>query len=127
MLVSDGGLQPTPIFAASWILTITAHDVENFECVQRLYDFVLASHPLMQIYLVCAVILAYKGELEANAEEYQSSVCFFVFKSPLTKLSDPVELEKILMRARLLEDQIPINVLLTEAKEDHNVVLTDRP
>ena len=29
-LVSDEGLQPTPVFATSWILTFFSHDIENF-------------------------------------------------------------------------------------------------
>ena len=99
MLVSDDGLQPTPIFATSWILTLFSHDVENFACVQRLFDVVLASHPLMITYLVCACILAYQNELEENAEEFQSSVCFFVFKAPLVKLNDLNKLETIIAKA----------------------------
>jgi len=29
-LVSDDGLQPMPIFTASWLLTVFAHDIEHF-------------------------------------------------------------------------------------------------
>ena len=103
MLVSDDGLQPTPIFATSWTLTVFAHDVENFACVQRLYDVVLASHPLIIIYLICACILFYKEELIENADEYQSSVCFFVFKAPLIKLNDIQKVEKIIEHSREIE------------------------
>ena len=87
MLVSDDGLQPTPIFTTSWNLTIFAHDIENFSSVQRLYDVFLASHPLMIVYLVVATIMLYRDELYDNVNEFQSSVCFFVFKAPLTKLN----------------------------------------
>ena len=96
MLVSDDGLQPTPIFVTSWILTIFAHDVEKFESVQRLYDVVLASHPLIIVYLVCATILAHSDLIYEHADEYQSSVCFFVFKAPLQRLSDSDTLERII-------------------------------
>ena len=41
----------------------------------------------MIIYLTVAVILMYKEELYEHSEEYQSSVCFFVFKAPLEKIS----------------------------------------
>ena len=126
MLVSDDGLQPTPIFATSWTLTVFAHDVENFACVQRLYDVVLASHPLIIIYLICACILFYKEELIENADEYQSSVCFFVFKAPLIKLNDIQKVEKIIEHSREIEQEIPISVLLTEAKADNGISLTDR-
>ena len=88
-LVSDDGLQPMPIFATSWILTTFAHDIENFDAVQTLYDVMLASHPLMIIYLVVAMIKIHEPELEEYADEYQSSVCFFVFKAPIRKLDQP--------------------------------------
>ena len=126
MLVSDDGLQPTPIFATSWTLTIFSHDVENFACVQRLFDVVLASHPLMIIYLICACILIYKEELYENAEEFQSSVCFFVFKAPLLKLNDLEQVEKIIERASEIEKEIPIGVLLTEAKAENGIVVNER-
>ena len=29
-LVSDDGCLPTPLFVTSWILTVFAHDIENF-------------------------------------------------------------------------------------------------
>lgn len=32
-VVSDSGLQPMPIFCTSWILTVFAHDIENFDSV----------------------------------------------------------------------------------------------
>ena len=40
----------------------------------------------MIIYLAVAMIILYRTELEEGADEYQSSVCFFVFKAPMTKL-----------------------------------------
>ena len=69
-VVSDGGLQPMPIFTTSWILTFFSHDVERYESVQRIYDIILAEHPLFIVYLVVATILLYKEELVENAEEY---------------------------------------------------------
>ena len=105
-----------------------AHDIENFACVQRLYDVVLASHPLMIVYLVCACILAHRDELEENVDEYQSSVCFFVFKSPLLKLSNLEQLERIIEQAAELAQELPIGVLLAEAKaKDNDIKLTERP
>ena len=99
MLISDNGQQPTPIFVTSWTLTFFAHDIENFASVQRLYDVILASHPLIIVYLMCACILAYRDEIFANYDEFQSSVCFFVFKSPLTKLNSLEVVESLIERA----------------------------
>ncbi|EKX45636.1 hypothetical protein GUITHDRAFT_71204 [Guillardia theta CCMP2712] len=38
-----------PIFALSWILTWFAHDLKSLDKIERLYDFFLASHPLMSL------------------------------------------------------------------------------
>ena len=70
MLVSDDGLQDMPIFATSWILTIFSHDIEKFDCVQRIFDTCLASHPLIIVYLVVATIQAYEEELFDLVDEY---------------------------------------------------------
>ena len=70
----------------------------------------------MIVYLVVATIILYKDELYENVDEFQSSVCFFVFKAPLLKLNDLEQVEKIIERASEIEKEIPIGVLLTEAK-----------
>ena len=61
-----------------------------------MYDYFLASHPLSIVYLVVSTIILYKEELFENAEEFQSSVCFFVFKAPLTKLNNIDQVEKVI-------------------------------
>ena len=99
MLLSDYGEMPTPIFVTSWTLTFFAHDVENFECVQRLYDSILASHPLMIVYIMCACILAHRDEIVENYADFQSSVSFFIFKAPLTKMNSLEMVERIIERA----------------------------
>jgi len=103
-LASDDGLQPMPIFATSWILTTFAHDIESLEAVQRLYDVLLASHPLMIVYLCVAMIKLYEEELEENAEEMQSSVCFFVFKAPLKKLNSLDQVNRLVSLALEFEE-----------------------
>ena len=87
---------------------------------------VLASHPLVIIYLVVATILEHKEELEENAEEYQSSVCFFVFKPPLTKLNSIDVVERIIARAAEIQAEIPIQTLLLSAEKDRDLTLTSR-
>ena len=44
-----------PYFALSWVITWFAHDVESRGVVERIYDFLISSHPLMPIYLSAAV------------------------------------------------------------------------
>ncbi len=44
-----------PFFALSWFLTWFAHDLTRFAHVCRIFDFFLASHPLMPVYMSAAV------------------------------------------------------------------------
>lgn len=125
-LVSDDGLQPMPMFVTSWILTIFAHDIENFEAVQNLYDVMLASHPLMIIYLVVAMIEIHEPELEEFADEYQSSVCFFVFKAPIRKLDQPDTVTELIAKALEYEENNPIAALLDQAYEEEGIEVTKR-
>lgn len=43
------------IFALSWLITWYGHVLSDFRHVLRLYDFFLASHPLMAIYFAAVV------------------------------------------------------------------------
>ena len=47
--------QVPPFFALSWVLTWFSHDIVRYHHVTRIFDFLLASHPLMVVYLSCAV------------------------------------------------------------------------
>ena len=40
-----------PFFGLSWQLTWFAHTIDDFTTVQRLFDFFMASHPLMPLYV----------------------------------------------------------------------------
>ena len=92
-ICTDEGLQ-LPIFTTSWILTKLAHCIDNFNNLQRIYDFILANHPLMIIHLSVSIILEYTDEIMEQAEEYQSSVCYVVFHK-LKRLNDENIVEKI--------------------------------
>ena len=50
----------------------------------------------MIVYLVVATIILYKDELYDNVDEFQSSVCFFVFKAPLVKLNQLENVETVI-------------------------------
>ena len=43
------------LFALSWLITWFGHVLRNFDTIVRLYDFFLATHPLMPVYLSAAV------------------------------------------------------------------------
>eukprot|EP00730_Choanoeca_flexa_P007275 TRINITY_DN12306_c0_g1_i1.p2 TRINITY_DN12306_c0_g1~~TRINITY_DN12306_c0_g1_i1.p2 ORF type:complete len:219 (+),score=36.58 TRINITY_DN12306_c0_g1_i1:857-1513(+) len=67
-LVFDrAGLEPS--FAISWVITWFAHEVESLDELQRLFDFLLASHPLMVLYLSAAVVHQHREDvLEVECE-----------------------------------------------------------
>ena len=45
------------VFALSWLITWYGHVLKDFTTIVRLYDFFLATHPLMPVYFGAAVSL----------------------------------------------------------------------
>lgn len=43
------------VFALSWLITWYGHVLKDFSTIVRLYDFFLATHPLMPVYFGAAV------------------------------------------------------------------------
>lgn len=43
------------IFALSWLITWFGHVLNEFSSIVRLYDFFIACHPLMAVYMGAAV------------------------------------------------------------------------
>ncbi|KAG7500868.1 hypothetical protein JOB18_032223 [Solea senegalensis] len=52
------------IFALSWLITWYGHVLSEFKHTLRLYDFFLASHPLMPIYLAATIVLHREKEVK---------------------------------------------------------------
>ncbi|MBN3321805.1 TBC20 protein, partial [Atractosteus spatula] len=53
------------IFALSWLITWYGHVLSDFRHVLRLYDFFLASHPLMAIYFAAVIVLYREKEVKS--------------------------------------------------------------
>uniref|UniRef100_A0A8C5W6R9 TBC1 domain family member 20 n=1 Tax=Leptobrachium leishanense TaxID=445787 RepID=A0A8C5W6R9_9ANUR len=51
------------IFALSWLITWYGHVLSNYHQVLRLYDFFLASHPLMPVYCAAQMVLMREQEV----------------------------------------------------------------
>ncbi|XP_038654611.1 TBC1 domain family member 20 isoform X2 [Scyliorhinus canicula] len=51
------------IFALSWLITWYGHVLSKFRHTVRLYDFFLASHPLMPVYIAAAIVLHREKEV----------------------------------------------------------------
>ncbi|XP_057683707.1 TBC1 domain family member 20 isoform X3 [Corythoichthys intestinalis] len=52
------------IFALSWLITWYGHVLSEFKHTLRLYDFFLASHPMMPIYLAATIVLHREKEVK---------------------------------------------------------------
>ena len=50
-------------FALSWILTWFSHNLHHFGQVAHLFDFLLASHPLMPLYITATIIHQHRDQL----------------------------------------------------------------
>lgn len=57
LLVTCNETQPVPLFMTSWPLTFFSHDIENLECCRRVFDFILAEHPLIIVYICASLII----------------------------------------------------------------------
>lgn len=64
--------QIEPFFALSWIITWFSHDIRDTVLVKRLFDFFIASHALMPIYMSIAMVLH-----PFNRTEVLSTECDF--------------------------------------------------
>uniref|UniRef100_A0A452IAB6 TBC1 domain family member 20 n=1 Tax=Gopherus agassizii TaxID=38772 RepID=A0A452IAB6_9SAUR len=53
------------IFALSWLITWYGHVLTSFPHILRLYDFFLASHPLMPVYFAAVIVLHREAEVLA--------------------------------------------------------------
>jgi len=52
-----------PFFALSWVLTWYSYGLEELDLVCRLYDFLMASHPLSSLYLGAVIVCSLKEDL----------------------------------------------------------------
>ncbi|CAI9737936.1 Hypothetical predicted protein [Octopus vulgaris] len=51
------------MFCLSWIITWYGHVLKEYRHIVRLYDFFIASHPLMPIYVAAAIVLYREKEI----------------------------------------------------------------
>jgi hypothetical protein len=64
-------------FALSATHSLFAHDIQDYEEIARLYDFLLAHEPVMSIYLFAAITISRRTEL-LELEEDQSDILTYV-------------------------------------------------
>ncbi|KAJ7365036.1 hypothetical protein OS493_007677 [Desmophyllum pertusum] len=134
------------VFALSWLITWYGHVLKDFATIVRLYDFFLATHPLMPVYFGAALVIRRRtdvlsGECEMSfvhhllsrvpddlpdyVEELITTAHSLFCKYPPEKLAGAVErylkesmaVAKHKQFLRELEDQRPDSVLRQRRKQ----------
>jgi hypothetical protein len=91
-------LPSNTFFAISAILTLYAHDIQEYSDIARLFDFLLAREAVTSVYLFAAIVLSRKEELlELDPEEEKDMLHF-----KLSKLPKPLDLEALINQAATL-------------------------
>ncbi|KAJ3157677.1 hypothetical protein HDU89_000053 [Geranomyces variabilis] len=99
-----------PYFCLSWVITWYSHNLHDQARVARLFDFLLASNPLMPVYVAAAVVLARKTPLLAQDQEY-STIHHFLSQFPLD-----VNVETLVRDAQAMYTAHPPQALQSFAK-----------
>jgi hypothetical protein len=96
-------LPSNTFFAISAILTLYAHDIQEYSDIARLFDFLLAREAITSVYLFAAIVLSRKDELlELDPEEEKDMLHF-----KLSKLPKPLDLEALISSATSLFEAHP--------------------
>uniref|UniRef100_A0A672T3X5 TBC1 domain family member 20 n=1 Tax=Sinocyclocheilus grahami TaxID=75366 RepID=A0A672T3X5_SINGR len=105
------------IFALSWLITWYGYVLSDFRHVLRLYDFFLASHPLMAIYFA-AVIVLYRQKEVKSSECDMASVHHL-----LSQMPQDLPYEELIGRAQSLFMSCPPSLLTQSAAlQPHNII-----
>uniref|UniRef100_A0A1A8P6K6 TBC1 domain family member 20 n=3 Tax=Nothobranchius TaxID=28779 RepID=A0A1A8P6K6_9TELE len=97
------------IFALSWLITWYGHVLSEFKHTLRLYDFFLASHPLMPIYLAATIVLH-------RAKEVKQTECdMAMVHHLLSHIPQDLPYEVLISQAQALFSQYPPPLLAKQA------------
>ncbi|XP_025943910.1 TBC1 domain family member 20-like [Apteryx rowi] len=102
------------IFALSWLITWYGHVLTNFHHTLRLYDFFLASHPLMPVYFAAAVVLHREEEVLACACDMPS------VHQLLSRIPQDLPYESLVAKAQELFQRHPHAQLARQAALQHH-------
>lgn len=97
------------IFALSWLITWYGHVLPEFKHTLRLYDFFLASHPLMPIYLAATIVLHREKEVK------QTECDMAMVHHLLSRIPPDLPYELLIGQAQELFDQYPPSLLAKRA------------
>ena len=71
-----------PSFALAGTITMFAHNIQDYKDITRLFDFFLARHAVMPIYLFAAVVLSKREELLEFDKEDEDILYVMLGKLP---------------------------------------------
>nr|XP_046183094.1 TBC1 domain family member 20-like isoform X3 [Oncorhynchus gorbuscha] len=97
------------IFALSWLITWYGHVLSEFRHVLRLYDFFLASHPLMAIYFAAVIVLHREKEVK------QTECDMAMVHQLLSKIPQDLPYEELITQAHCLFTRYPPSLLAKRA------------
>lgn len=89
------------MFALPWYLTWFGHSLNQYRDVVRLYDFFLASPPLMPLYVAAALVVYRRREVLDEPCEMASIHCL------LSQIPDNLDFERILVSASEYYEKYP--------------------
>lgn len=84
------------MFALPWYLTWFGHSLNQYRDVVRLYDYFLASPPLMPLYVTVSLVIERRQEVFETGCDMASIHCL------LSQIPDDLDFEGILKRASFL-------------------------
>lgn len=91
-----------PSFALAGTITMFAHNIQDYRDITRLFDFFLARHAVMPIYLFAAVVLSKREEL-LEIDKEDEDVMYVM----LSRLPQPFDVEFHLARTVELYERLP--------------------
>ncbi|XP_022340816.2 TBC1 domain family member 20-like [Crassostrea virginica] len=101
------------VFCLSWLITWFGHVLGDLDSIVRLYDFFMASDPLMPIYMAASVVLYREKEILAS----ECEMC--TLHGMLSKIPDNLPYEQLILRAKELLSKFPPRTIAKEAAEIH--------
>lgn len=91
-----------PFFALGAVLTLYAHEIQEYGDIARLFDFLLAHGAAVSVYFFAVIILSRREELfEIPADEPE------MLHSVLSKLPKPLDLEALIAQTMSLYIEFP--------------------
>ncbi|RIB13291.1 rab-GTPase-TBC domain-containing protein [Gigaspora rosea] len=94
-----------PYFCVSWVITWCSHDLHDFSKITRLFDFFIASNPLMALYLSARVVINRRKELLLL--ECDSAI----IHGFLSKFPQEIDVDDLIFRTSQLYQKYPPHVL----------------